>query len=81
MSTVRFGPARRLRGELTPPADKSVSHRAAILGAMAGRPVRVRNYLQAADTASTLEALRALGARVEGTDADLVAGLGFPVSA
>ena len=72
MSTVRFGPARRLRGELTPPADKSVSHRAAILGAMAGRPVRVRNYLQAADTTSTLEAVRALGAHVEGTDGDLV---------
>jgi 3-phosphoshikimate 1-carboxyvinyltransferase len=72
MTTVRFGPARRLRGELVPPADKSVSHRAAILGAMADRPVRVRNYLEAADTTSTLDAVRAVGAQVDQRDGDLV---------
>ena len=43
MTTVRFDPARRLRGTVRPPADKSISHRAAILGAMAAEPVRVRN--------------------------------------
>ena len=65
MTTVRFDPAERLHGELRPPADKSISHRAAILGAMAGAPVRVHNYLDAADTTSTLDAVRTLGARVE----------------
>jgi 3-phosphoshikimate 1-carboxyvinyltransferase len=65
---TRFGPARRLQGDIRPPADKSISHRAAILGAMAAAPVRVRNYLGAADTISTLNAVRALGARVEGDD-------------
>src|SRR3954466_14884954 len=63
--TVRFDPAGRLEGEVRPPADKSISHRAAILGAMAGAPVRVRNYLDAADTNSTLDAVRAVGAEVE----------------
>src|SRR4051812_11874969 len=63
--TVRFDPAGRLAGEVRPPADKSISHRAAILGAMAGAPVRVRNYLDAADTNSTLDAVRAVGAEVE----------------
>ena len=64
-TTVRFDPASRLEGELTPPADKSISHRAAIFGAMGETPVRVRNYLVAADTTSSLNAVRALGASVD----------------
>ena len=62
---VRFHPVRRLRGEIEPPADKSISHRAAILGAMNSEPVRITNYLEADDTISTLNAMRALGALVE----------------
>ena len=75
MSTRRFGPVPGgLRGALAPPPDKSISHRAAILAAMGEEPVRVRNYLDAADTRSTLDAVRALGARVERDGADLVIG-------
>ena len=66
MSTARFDLAGRLEGEVRPPADKSISHRAAIFGAMADAPVAVRNYLVAADTTSSLNAVRALGASVEG---------------
>jgi 3-phosphoshikimate 1-carboxyvinyltransferase len=62
---VRFEPSGPLVGELTAPADKSISHRAALLGAMAAYPVRIENYLRAADTLSTLDAVRALGALVE----------------
>ncbi|HWX52653.1 MAG TPA: 3-phosphoshikimate 1-carboxyvinyltransferase [Solirubrobacteraceae bacterium] len=62
---MRFEPARGLSGELRAPADKSISHRAALLGAMASEPVRVEGYLQAADTQATLDAVRALGALVE----------------
>ena len=69
---VRFEPAGGLRGELTVPADKSISHRAALLGAMASEPVRIENYLHAADTTSTLEAVRALGALVEPREHELV---------
>ena len=65
MSTARFDPARGLRGSLRVPADKSISHRAALFGAMSSGPVQVRNYLHAADTDSTLAAVHALGARVE----------------
>lgn len=64
-TTVRFDPVRRLKGSLTPPADKSISHRAALLGTMASEPVRVRNYLDAADTNSTLAAMRQLGALID----------------
>jgi 3-phosphoshikimate 1-carboxyvinyltransferase len=62
---TRFEPARGLTGELRAPPDKSISHRAALLGAMASEPVRIERYLHAADTDSTLEAVRALGALVE----------------
>jgi 3-phosphoshikimate 1-carboxyvinyltransferase len=60
-----FKPSGPLRGRLTAPADKSISHRAAIIGAMASEPVRISNYLDAADTGSTLAAVRELGAIVE----------------
>jgi 3-phosphoshikimate 1-carboxyvinyltransferase len=69
---VRFEPVRRLRGEIEPPADKSISHRAAILGAMTAEPVRITNYLMADDTISTLNAMRALGALVEERADELV---------
>jgi 3-phosphoshikimate 1-carboxyvinyltransferase len=62
---VRFDPADRLRAEVAPPADKSISHRAALLAAMCSEPVRITNFLQADDTLRTLEAVRALGALVE----------------
>lgn len=62
---LRFEPSGPLAGELTAPPDKSISHRAALLGAMASYPVRIENYLRAADTTSTLNAVRALGALVE----------------
>ena len=63
-----FRPAPRLRGAVTAPADKSLSHRAALLAAMASEPVRVTNFLRAEDTLSTLRAVQQLGALVEERD-------------
>ena len=65
MSTVRFEPSGPLRGTVTAPPDKSISHRGVLLGAMSREPVRISNYLRAQDTLSTLDALRAVGALVE----------------
>ena len=62
---MRFEPSSGLTGQVRAPADKSISHRAALLGAMASEPVRIERYLHAADTTSTLQAVRALGALVE----------------
>jgi 3-phosphoshikimate 1-carboxyvinyltransferase len=67
-----FAPAGRLRGRLRPPPDKSISHRAALLAAMHAEPVRVHNYLDAADTNSTLSALRALGVLVDNRPDELL---------
>ena len=60
-----FAPSRPLKGTLRAPGDKSLSHRAALLGAMSADPVRVTGYLDAADTRSSLNAVRACGALVE----------------
>jgi 3-phosphoshikimate 1-carboxyvinyltransferase len=68
----RFQPAGPVRGSLRPPADKSISHRAALFGAMCDTPVAISNYLYAEDTLSTLDALRALGAAVEMQPNELV---------
>jgi 3-phosphoshikimate 1-carboxyvinyltransferase len=78
VSIVRVDPAAGLSGELRPPTDKSISHRAAILGAMASEPVRIRGYLDAADTTSTLRAVEQLGALVQvGADEIVVRGTGL----
>ncbi|HEX6026175.1 MAG TPA: 3-phosphoshikimate 1-carboxyvinyltransferase [Solirubrobacter sp.] len=60
-----FAPSGPLRGTLRAPGDKSLSHRAALFGAMCADPVLVTGYLDAADTRSTLAAVRALGALVD----------------
>jgi 3-phosphoshikimate 1-carboxyvinyltransferase len=77
-AAARFEPSGPLRGDYTPPADKSISHRAALFGAMCDEPVPVRNYLDSADTRSTLAALLKVGAGVEEADGDvLVRGVGL----
>ncbi len=58
-------PAASLRGSLTVPGDKSISHRALLLGALAQGTSHVRNWLRAADCQATLKALRSLGIQVE----------------
>ncbi|HSS43494.1 MAG TPA: 3-phosphoshikimate 1-carboxyvinyltransferase [Solirubrobacterales bacterium] len=72
MSSVRFEPAGPLRGSLRPPSDKSISHRAALIAAMGEGETEIRNYLDAADTRSTLAAVEELGAEVELSSASTV---------
>ena len=69
---ARFAPSGPLRGHVRPPADKSISHRAAIIAAMASEPVLIGNYLAAADTSSTLAAVRSLGAIVQQRDREVL---------
>jgi 3-phosphoshikimate 1-carboxyvinyltransferase len=68
MSSTRFAPAGPLRGSLRPPSDKSISHRAALIAAMGEGETPIRGYLDAADTRSTLGAVRAVGAGVANDD-------------
>jgi 3-phosphoshikimate 1-carboxyvinyltransferase len=66
---TRFAPSGPLRGELRPPPDKSISHRAALIGAMSDGTVAVEGYLDSADTQSTRHAVQQLGAHVEVSEA------------
>jgi 3-phosphoshikimate 1-carboxyvinyltransferase len=80
---TNFRPLGALRGALRPPADKSISHRAAMIAAMGEGETDVVGYLDAADTRSTLAAVQALGARIlhEELATDLLEesdGLGAP---
>jgi 3-phosphoshikimate 1-carboxyvinyltransferase len=64
-STVVVRPARNVRGSVSLPGDKSISHRYAMLAAIAEGPSRLENYSTGADCASTLSCLRSLGVKWE----------------
>jgi 3-phosphoshikimate 1-carboxyvinyltransferase len=66
LSARRHGP---LNGRVRVPGDKSISHRALILGALAVGETRIAGLLEGEDVLNTAQALRALGARVERTGA------------
>jgi 3-phosphoshikimate 1-carboxyvinyltransferase len=74
---TRFEPG-RLRGTLRPPPDKSISHRAAIIAAMSEGETVVSNYLDSADTNSTLAAVGAVGAEIRRDGGDVaIRGVGL----
>lgn len=58
-------PGGRLSGRLRVPGDKSISHRAIMLGALADGITEISGFLEGADCLATLEAMRALGVRIE----------------
>jgi len=64
-NSVVISPARNILGSLRAPGDKSISHRYAMLAALAGGRSRFENFAPGADCASTLGCLRALGCAVE----------------
>ena len=71
------GPATRVSGRVRVPGDKSISHRYALLGALADGHTRITNYSPGADCAATIACLRALGVDIN-RNADVVeiSGLG-----
>jgi 3-phosphoshikimate 1-carboxyvinyltransferase len=69
MSIEVVRPARTLQGSLTLPGDKSISHRYAMLAALAEGTTRLSNFSTGADPASSLACMEALGATVKTTGA------------
>jgi len=57
-------PAAQIKGKIRIPGDKSISHRAAILGLLAEGETRITNFLKAEDCLNTLKACAALGAEI-----------------
>ena len=74
---MRIDPAAALEGHFAVPGDKSISHRALLLGAVADDETRIEGFGRSADTLSTLEAVRALGAGVDDGDPVTVHGAGL----
>ena len=66
-STVVVQPARSVHGRVRPPGDKSISHRYALLAALADGVSEISGYSTGADCRSTLECLRGLGVSVNET--------------
>src|SRR5437667_687992 len=69
--TTRIRPAKRLAGSVRVPGDKSISHRYAMLAAIAEGPSEVHYFSSSADCRSTLACLEKLGARMERKDETL----------
>jgi 3-phosphoshikimate 1-carboxyvinyltransferase len=70
-------PAVSLEGHVAVPGDKSISHRALLIGAICDGETRVRGFGRSGDTESTLAAVRALGAGVDDGEELVVHGLGL----
>jgi len=62
----KISPASAISGDIVLPGDKSISHRYALIAAIAEGQTRIRNYSTGADCHSTLGCIRALGIEVEG---------------
>jgi len=77
-SSVTVRPARNILGSMRVPGDKSISHRYAMLAALAKGRSRFQNFSPGADCASTLGCVRALGCAAERDEQDavIVEGLG-----
>ncbi len=73
-----IAPPQVLRGRVSPPGDKSISHRAVILNSIARGRARIANFSPGADCLSTVSCLRALGITIEpaGPDGLIVHGNG-----
>lgn len=72
-------PAKSLRGELSVPGDKSISHRSIMLGSLAEGTTRVSGFLMGEDNLSTWKAFEAMGVRIRqtGSDALEIEGVGL----
>ena len=72
-------PGGRLAGDIRVPGDKSISHRAVILGSIATGDTGVRGLLEGTDILATIEALRNLGVEIEGPEQGklLIRGVGL----
>ena len=72
-------PAASVRGRVRPPGDKSISHRYALLAAIAEGVTRIRGYSTGGDCQSTLRCLRGLGVRVRQVGQDTRDGLDIEI--
>ena len=69
---LRVKRAPHIDTEITVPGDKSISHRAAIIGALSNGVCRLDGFLMGDDCMRTVNALRALGVRIDEAEANAI---------
>lgn len=69
---MKFQKAHTLRGEVTIPGDKSISHRAVMFGSLSEGTTEVTNFLQGADCLSTIDAFRKMGIEIENNPEEIL---------
>ena len=69
---IELGRITGLKGEIRIPGDKSISHRAIMLGAIASGNTTIDNFLQGADCLATIECFRRLGIDIEQNDSKVI---------
>lgn len=75
---MKFCKCNGLKGEVTIPGDKSVSHRSVMFGSIASGTTEIHNFLQGADCLSTISCFRSMGVEIENRgDTVLVHGNGM----
>lgn len=75
---MKFTKCNRLKGEVTIPGDKSVSHRSVMFGSIAKGTTEIHNFLQGADCLSTIACFQKMGIEIERSGAQvLVHGKGL----
>jgi len=65
VKSITIQPASSVKGEVSVPGDKSISHRSVMLGAIANGVTTVRGFLRGEDNMATMAAFRAMGMRIE----------------
>jgi len=85
MAKIIIRPCQRLKGSISLPGDKSISHRAVMIGCLACGTTRVRNFLNSEDCLRTITAFRKMGVRIRKIRNELIiqgvglSGLSKPV--
>jgi 3-phosphoshikimate 1-carboxyvinyltransferase len=69
---MKIQPTKHLNGAIKLPGDKSISHRSAIISALANGTTKIENFASSADCASTLECLRKLGVEIERNGSNVI---------
>ena len=65
MQKITINPTESINGQINVPGDKSISHRAVMIGSLAEGVTRIQNFLMGEDCLNTLKAFRAMGIRAE----------------
>ena len=64
MNSISSNKSSNLSGEIIVPGDKSISHRALIIGSLATGKLKIKNLLESDDVIATLDALKTLGIKI-----------------